>query len=48
MGAFYINSIDKFLMDSTQEVIGQLTYKSGLAGFHQQVHKQTLSWAEEI
>lgn len=48
MGAFYSNSISNFLKDNNKSIIGALTIKSGLAGFHQQLHTQTLSWDEEI
>lgn len=48
MPAFYINTINAFLKDNTEHIIGKLTYQSGLAGFYQQVHKQTLSWSDEI
>lgn len=48
MGAFYLNSIWDFINDDTNLIIGSLTKKSGEAGFHQQLHTQTLSWEEEI
>lgn len=48
MGAFYSNLIGKFINDDDELIIGGLTVKAGLAGFHQQLHTQTLSWKEEI
>src|ERR1700744_1737516 len=48
MGAFYSNTISHFLSDDTDLIIGSLTKQSGIAGFHQQLHTQTLSWDEEI
>jgi hypothetical protein len=48
MGAFYSNTITGFLQDSTKSILGTLTHQAGIAGFHQQLHTQTLSWDEEI
>jgi hypothetical protein len=48
MGAFYLNSIANFINEDTQLIIGTLASQSGLAGFHQLLHSQTLSWNEEI
>ena len=48
MGAFYSNSIAGFLQDDTKSILGMLTHQAGIAGFHQQLHTQTLSWDEEI
>ncbi|RZJ69585.1 MAG: hypothetical protein EOO47_23935, partial [Flavobacterium sp.] len=48
MPAFYSNNIAAFIADSNNLVIGTLTTKAGIAGFHQQLHTQTLSWEEEI
>src|SRR5688572_7310806 len=48
MSAFYSNLIGKFINDDDDSIIGALTMKAGLAGFHQQLHTQTLSWKEEI
>nr|WP_067063422.1 DUF2075 domain-containing protein [Mucilaginibacter sp. L294] len=48
MGAFYSNTITGFLQDSTKSILGILTHQAGIAGFHQQLHTQTLSWDEEI
>ncbi|WP_454804394.1 DUF2075 domain-containing protein [Mucilaginibacter phyllosphaerae] len=48
MGAFYLNTIAGFLQDSTKSILGTLTHQAGIAGFHQQLHTQTLSWDEEI
>ncbi|MGY3214088.1 DUF2075 domain-containing protein [Mucilaginibacter sp. HD30] len=48
MGAFYSNAVGRFINDDDELIIGALTIKAGLAGFHQQLHTQTLSWKEEI
>ncbi len=48
MGAFYLNTISNFLDDNNDLIIGSLTKQAGIAGFHQQLHTQTLSWNEEI
>lgn len=48
MKAYYSNTITNFLVDDTERIIGILTHQSGIAGFHQQLHKQTTSWNEEI
>jgi len=48
MGAFYLNSIANFIDDSNESVIGALTKESGLAGFNELKHSQTLSWDNEI
>jgi hypothetical protein len=48
MGAFYSNSISGFLKDDTLKISGSLSHQAGLAGFHQQLHTQTLSWNDEI
>jgi hypothetical protein len=48
MGAFYSNTIEGFLNDHHNAIIGSLTTQSGFAGFHQLLHTQTLSWDEEI
>jgi len=48
MGAFYSNSIAHFIKDDNDLIIGSLTKQAGIAGFHQQLHTQTLSWDEEI
>lgn len=48
MGAFYSNTIAHFINDDNDLIIGSLTKQAGIAGFHQQLHTQTLSWDEEI
>lgn len=48
MPAFYFNSIQGFQKDSSNHIIGELTSKSGLAGFEKQRHTQTKSWSREI
>jgi hypothetical protein len=48
MKAYYSNSIREFIADNTDNIIGKLTRESGLAGFHQLLHKQTASWETEI
>jgi len=48
MGAFYSNTIASFIDDDNDLIIGSLTKQAGIAGFHQQLHTQTLSWDEEI
>jgi len=48
MGAFYSNKISNFISDNVSSIIGALTTQSGLAGFYQLLHSQTLSWNEEI
>lgn len=48
MSAFYLNSIQNFIHESNKSIIGSLTRESGLAGFHELKHSQTLSWDEEI
>lgn len=48
MGAFYSNTISNFINDANNSIIGTLTTEPALAGFHQQLHTQTLSWDEEI
>ncbi|GAB3911258.1 DUF2075 domain-containing protein [Mucilaginibacter boryungensis] len=48
MGAYYSNSISGFLKDDTLKISGSLSHEAGLAGFHQQLHTQTLSWNDEI
>lgn len=48
MGAFYVNSVSKFLQDSNQHIIGSLTSQASTVGFHQQLHSQTSSWDKEI
>ena len=48
MGAFYHNTIAQFINDEDQLIIGILSTRSGLAGFYQLLHTQTLSWEEEI
>ena len=48
MGAFYVNSFVDFINDDNDRIVGILTSQAGLAGFHQQLHTQTLSWGEEI
>jgi Holliday junction resolvase len=48
MGAFYSNTIERFINDDNDLIIGSLTKQAGIAGFHQQLHTQTLSWDEEI
>lgn len=48
MKAFYSNSLDGFLVEDTDKIIGILTQKSGLSGFYQQLHTQTSSWKAEI
>jgi hypothetical protein len=48
MGAFYSTSIINFIDEANTSIVGSLTIKSGLSGFHQQMHSQTLSWDEEI
>jgi len=48
MGAFYSNSIGDFINDDNKSIIGSLATQSGLAGFYQLLHSQTLSWDEEI
>jgi hypothetical protein len=48
MGAFYLNTIAKFIADDDKSIVGSLATQSGLAGFYQLLHSQTLSWGEEI
>jgi len=48
MGAYYSNTLAGFLKESTNLILGTLTHQAGIAGFHQQLHTQTLSWGEEI
>jgi len=48
MAAFYKNSLGGFLDEDSHKIVGILTQQSGLAGFQQQLHTQTLSWADEI
>lgn len=48
MKAYYSNAISEFIADNTDNIIGKLTRESGLAGFHQLLHKQTASWGSEI
>ena len=48
MAAFYSNTVARFLDDDNKLIIGSLTQQAGVSGFHQQLHTQTLSWAEEI
>ncbi len=48
MGAFYSNTIEGFINDDSQHIVGSLATQSGLAGFYQLLHTQTLSWGEEI
>lgn len=48
MGAFYANKIAAFINDDTNSIVGTLSTKSGLAGFYQLLHTQTLSWNVEI
>lgn len=48
MKAFYSNSLESFLSDDTDRIVGILTQKSGIAGFYQQTHTQTFSWRNEI
>lgn len=48
MGAFYSNTIEGFAKDDSQHIVGLLATRSGLAGFYQLLHTQTLSWVEEI
>lgn len=46
--AFYINSIEEFLRDDPKRIIGILTAESGIAGFYQQQHTQTLAWSKQL
>ena len=46
MGAFYLNSINKFLDDDNTLIIGLLT--SAQATFYQLLNAQTRSWNDEI
>jgi hypothetical protein len=48
MGAFYSNTIAAFIKDDNRTIVGSLATKSGLAGFYQLLHSQTLAWDEEI
>jgi len=48
MGAFYSNTVTNFVNDDSKSIIGSLATQSGIAGFHQLLHSQTLSWGEEI
>lgn len=48
MGAFYSNTVARFIEDDEKSILGILTSKSDLAGFYQQIHTQTHSWMEEI
>lgn len=48
MGAFYSNTLVNFINDDNNLIVGSLTKQAGIAGFHQQLHTQTLSWDEEI
>ncbi len=48
MGAFYSNTLVGFIDDNNDLIIGSLTKQAGIAGFHQQLHTQTLSWNEGI
>jgi hypothetical protein len=48
MGAFYSNTIARFINDDDKHIIGALATQSGLSGFYQLLHTQTLSWGEEI
>ncbi|MFD2144452.1 DNA/RNA helicase domain-containing protein [Mucilaginibacter antarcticus] len=48
MGAFYSNTIEGFLEEDSKSIIGSLATQSGLAGFYQLLHSQTLSWEREI
>src|SRR5688500_17963765 len=48
MAAFYQNSIEYFLGDSTVRIQGILTTEAAKSGFHQQLHSQTHSWNDEI
>lgn len=48
MGAFYSNTLIDFIDDDNNLIVGSLTKQAGVAGFHQQLHTQTLSWDEEI
>ncbi|MEN0056935.1 MAG: DUF2075 domain-containing protein [Mucilaginibacter sp.] len=48
MSAFYSNTLTGFIKDRTDSIIGLLTTQSGLSGFYQQLHTQTLSWNNEI
>lgn len=48
MPAFYSNSINGFLRDDDNSIIGTLTSASANAGYSQQRHTQTLSWRNFI
>jgi len=48
MGAFYSSTFADFINDNNDLIIGSLTKQAGIAGFHQQLHTQTLSWDQEI
>lgn len=48
MPAFYINSIKAFIDDDPRRIVGILTSESGIAGFYQQQHTQTLAWGKQI
>jgi hypothetical protein len=48
MAAFYINSVGQFINEPYNSIVGSLTEKAGIAGFHSQLHTQTNSWIEEI
>jgi hypothetical protein len=48
MAAFYTNNVGQFIEESYNSIVGSLTEKAGIAGFHQQLHTQTSSWIEEI
>ncbi len=48
MKAFYSDNLKSFVDTNNNEILGSLTQSSGLSGFQQLQHKQTLSWTKEI
>jgi hypothetical protein len=47
MPAFYSDAAEIFLRVDAEQVIGRLTAAAADAGFHQQLHSQTLAWREQ-
>lgn len=48
MPAHYRATIDQFLTDDANNIVGQLTRQAAAAGFYQQQHAQTDAWSSQI
>lgn len=48
MPAHYAATSAKFVVESIESIIGQLTSKGAEAGFFQQLHTQTVAWRSQI